>query len=336
MRFTDSEIQSTGAFLQGELERLDPTIYDPIADFTWGRDIDVREDVTIADEVTSFIYSTYTGGFGGTGSGSKSWIKGNDTTPARVAVAVNKVLTPLTPWGMEVSYDIFELQKAMQAGRPIDTQKYDAMKLKHQLDIDVMVYLGDTEVAGGIKGLLNSDSVANKELDVFDPKTATPEQIIDYFNTLLDEAWKATQYTRIPNRMLVPPVFFAALASKQLPNTPMNMLEYVKANNLSVANGGRLEIAPVKWLADASINDGKGRIVAYTKSRDVVRFPLVQLQSMPVQYRGYQQCVPYYGALGGVEFVRPEMVFYGDLKGEKARSARVGTAKVGESKVGKE
>ena len=48
-------------------------------------------------------------------------------------------------------------------------------------------------------------------------------------------------------------------------------------------------------------------------TRDVVRFPLVQLQSMAPQFRDFMQSVPYYGALGGVEFVRPEMVYYGDL-----------------------
>lgn len=313
MRFSDAEISSTGAFLVGELERLDPTLYEPIADFTWSRDIDLREDVTIADEVTSFILSTYAGGFGGTGFGTKSWIKGMDTTPPQVSVKSSKVTTPLTPWGMEVSYSIFELQKAMQVGRPIDVQKYDAMRLKHQLDIDTMVYMGDAEV--GVNGLLNSDDkVTSADLGAFTPGTTTPAECIEFFNTILDAAWKATQYTRIPNVMLVPPKFFSELASTQLPNTERNLLEFVKANNLSVANGGSLDIRPVKWLADASINSGNGRIVAYTKSRDVVRFPLVQLQSMPVQYRSYQQSVPYYGALGGVEFVRPEMVYYGDLK----------------------
>lgn len=313
MRFSDAEISSTGAFLVGELERLDPTLYEPIADFTWSRDIDLREDVTIADEVTSFILSTYAGGFGGTGFGTKSWIKGMDTTPPQVSVKSSKVTTPLTPWGMEVSYSIFELQKAMQVGRPIDVQKYDAMRLKHQLDIDTMVYMGDAEV--GVNGLLNSDDkVTSADLGAFTPGTTTPAECIEFFNTILDAAWKATQYTRIPNVMLVPPKFFSELASTQLPNTERNLLEFVKANNLSVANGGSLDIRPVKWLADASINSGNGRIVAYTKSRDVVRFPLVQLQSMPVQYRSYQQSVPYYGALGGVELVRPEMVFYGDLK----------------------
>lgn len=312
MRFSDAEISSTGAFLVGELERLDPTLYEPISDFTWSRDIDLREDVTIADEVTSFILEQAAGGFGGTGVGKKAWIKGADTTPVTVSAGVSKVTNPLTPWGALVSYTIFDLMKSMQIGRPIDVQKYDNMKRKHQLDIDTQVYIGDEEV--GVKGLLNNDDMVSAEdIGAFTPGTTTPAEAIDFFNTILNGAWKQTQYTRIPNTMLVPPAFFSALASTQLPNTTMNLLEYVKSNNLSVANGGTLEIRPVKWLADSSINSGNGRIVAYTKSRDVVRFPLVQLQSLPVQYRDYNQSVPYYGALGAVEFVRPEMVYYGDL-----------------------
>lgn len=312
MRFSDAEISSTGAFLVGELERLDPTLYEPITDFTWSRDIDLREDVTIADEVTSFIVQQAAGGFGGTGVGKKAWIKGADTTPVSVSVGATKGTAPLTPWGAEVDYTIFDLQKSMQLGRPIDVQKYDTMRMKHQLDIEMQVYLGDEEV--GVKGLLNNDNMVTAEdIGAYTPGTTKPEEAIDFFNSILNNAWKQTQYTRIPNTMLVPPAFFSALASTQLPNTTMNLLEFVKANNLSVANGGSLEIRPVKWLADSSINEGNGRIVAYTKSRDVVRFPLVQLQSLPVQFRGYSQCVPYYGALGAVEFVRPQMVYYGDL-----------------------
>lgn len=312
MRFTDAEISSTGAFMRGELERLDQELYAPLADFTWSRDIDLREDVTIADEVTSFMLANYAGGFGSIGGSGKSWIKGMDTTPARVSVETSKVTTPLTPWGMEVSYSIFELQKAMQVGRPIDVQKYDAMKFKHQLDIDQQVYMGDEGI--GVKGLLNNDAVvAKSNLGSVDVKTMSAGDAVELFNSVLEASWKATQYIRIPDTILIPPALFAALASKQLPNVDKNVLEYVLQNNIAVSNGGKLTIRPVKWLNDSSINSGNGRLVAYTKARDVVRFPLVQLQSMAPQFRDFMQSVPYYGALGGVEFVRSEMVYYGDL-----------------------
>ena len=309
-RFADAEtISATGAFLVGELERLDSRIYEPIADFTYGRDIDLRNDVTIADEVSSFIQSEYMGGFGGTGAGKKSFIKGPDSTPARVSVSLKKVATPLTLWGMEVAYTIFELQKAMQAGRPIDAQKHSAMRMKHQLDIDTQVYVGDDEV--GVKGLLNSDQVTHENVGTWTDSTDV-KTVIGYFNNILEKAWKATQYNRIPKNLLVPPAIFGKLVSTQLTNTEMNLLRYVEANNLSVANGGTLTIRPVRWLADSTLFSTP-RIVAYTKAEDVVRFPLVPIASLPVPYRNFELAVPYFAALGGVEFVRPEMVYYADL-----------------------
>lgn len=310
LKFVDSEsISSTGAFLVGELERLDAKIYEPIADFTYGRDINLREDVTIADEVSSFMLSEYKGGFGGTSVGKKSFIKGADSTPTRVSVGMKKIATPLTLWGMEVSYTIFELKKAMQVGRPIDAQKHSAMRMKHQLDIDTQVYVGDTEV--GVKGLLNSDQVTSENVGTWTDSTDV-KTVIGYFNNILEKAWKATEYNRIPRNLLVPPDIFGKLVSTQLPNTEMNLLRYVEANNLSTANGGSLTIRPVRWLANKELFTNP-RIVAYTKDVDVVRFPLVPVASLPVQYRNYEQAVPYYAALGGVEFVRPEMVYYADL-----------------------
>lgn len=311
MRFSDAEIHSTGAFLQGELERLDPQLYEPITDFTWGRDIDLREDVTIADEVSSFIFTNYAGGFGGTGVGAKSWFKDKGTTPAQIEISQTKVMSPMTVWAMEVVYTIIELQKAMQAGRPIDRQKFDAMRVKHQLDIDTQVYVGDDEL--GMTGLLNSDDkVTSENIGAYTKGTTTPAEVIDMFSTVQNNAWKATAYTRIPNRILVAPELYSDMAATQLPNVNMSLLNYIKANSLTTSAGGTLEILPCKWLADTS-RFTNPRLVAYTKAVDVVRFPLVQLQSVPVQYRGLAQAVPYYAALGAVEFVRPEMVYYGVL-----------------------
>ena len=51
-------VDSTGAFLVGELERLDPTLNLPLASVTWSRDIQLREDVSLGDELSSFTLSS--------------------------------------------------------------------------------------------------------------------------------------------------------------------------------------------------------------------------------------------------------------------------------------
>jgi hypothetical protein len=50
-------------------------------------------------------------------------------------------------WGMELGWTVPELQAAAQVGRPIDTQKYDGMQLKWNMDTDEQVYIGDSGLA---------------------------------------------------------------------------------------------------------------------------------------------------------------------------------------------
>ena len=57
--YDEMTIDSTGAFLIGELERMDQALHEPLVSITWSRDIDLREDVTIADEASSFTNSAF-------------------------------------------------------------------------------------------------------------------------------------------------------------------------------------------------------------------------------------------------------------------------------------
>lgn len=59
MTFDQATVDGTGAFLVHELERLDQTLNLPLVNFTWSRDIQLREDVSIADEISSFTNTTF-------------------------------------------------------------------------------------------------------------------------------------------------------------------------------------------------------------------------------------------------------------------------------------
>lgn len=314
-RFGDADVASTGAFLVGELERFDPRIYEPIADFTWSRDIDLREDVTIADEVSSFITSEYAGGTSGTGHGTKAWAAQKSGTIPKIDVGFNKQMHPIIPWAMDVSYSIIELQKAMKLGRPIDTQKLEAMRMKHQRDIDEQVYVGDVET--GATGLLNNPAIGKSNFGEFDPETASADDFLDMINGVLNASYQQTKFTRVPDTILLPPQYMAFLSKAMVvKGTPLAVTvgEWVRTKSLTYTITGRqLTMNPCRWLSIGGGTFDKGRVVAYTKSIDVVRFPLVKMQNTPVQFRGLDQSTIYYAALGQVEFVRPEMVYYGDM-----------------------
>ena len=308
--FSDAAtIASTGAFLVGELERLDPQLYEPIADFTALRDIKLRQDVTIADQVSSFILSSFAAM--GAPAQKKSWANALASAIQRTSVGQTKVTQNLTPWAQEVSFSVIELAQAQQAGRPIDRQKFDAMKMKHDLDLDLQVYLGDAEL--GQSGLLNSSVVTAENIGALGA-SPTAADYIAAFNDAINKAWVNSKYTRFPKNILIPPALFSAIASIQLPNTNSNLLNYIKANNVaSSADGVSININPCKYLDQAFGGNATPRIVCYTNDERLVRFPLVPLQHTAPQFRGLDQATYYYCAMGEVEVVYPDLMYYADL-----------------------
>ena len=57
---------------------------------------------------------------------------------------------------------------------------------------------------------------------------------------------------------------------------------------------------------------GTDRMMAYTKDRSRLRYPLVPLQRTPLEFRSIYQLTTYFGRLGQVEFVYPETAAFGD------------------------
>lgn len=321
-------VDSTGAFLIGELERLDQTLHLPLAAVTWSRDMSLREDVSIADEYSSFTLTTFaSAGNLGTGHGirnGKAWIGKTSDQIGGVGVDTGKVPNPLTPWGLELKYSVLELESAAKMGRPIDAQKFEALKLKHQMDIDEMVYVGDSTLNVG--GLLNNALVTNVS-NLPNGAAAsplwvnkTPAEILKDVNDLLISVWTASGFAVMPNKLLIPPKAFGHISTQTVSTAgSVSILKYLLENNiLKTSTGQALEIQPSKWCigsgaggtigTDAAFN----RMVAYTQRTDFVRFPMTQLQRTPVQYDSLFHKSTYYCRLGVVEVVYPETIGYRD------------------------
>jgi len=314
-------IDSTGAFLIGELERLDQKLHEPLVAVTWGRDIDLREDVSIADEASSFTNSTFAAA-GSQNSNGKNFIGKDSNAIAGIALDIGKTSEPLFLWGMEIGYTIPELMSAQQLGRPVDAQKYKGMQLKWQMDIDEMVYIGDTVV--GKYGLANSTSVTTGFVDAgvstytqWSKKTA--DEILADVNALISAAWAAAGYAVCPSKLLLPPTQFAYIVSQKVSTAGnVSILKFLQDNSISLSiNGKALDIQPAKWLVGRGVAAGSpsaatDRMVVYTQDSERVRFPLVPLQRTPLEYRSIYHLTTYFGRLGVVETVYPECVRYAD------------------------
>ncbi|EIV5802287.1 DUF2184 domain-containing protein [Klebsiella michiganensis] len=309
MTFDQATVDSSGAFLIHELERLDQTLNLPLTSQTWSRDIQLREDVSIADEISSFTNTTFAAA-GTPNANGKNWISPLATAIAGVNVDIEKKGFPLELWGMELGWTVIELNAAAQVGRPIDTQKYDGMQLKWNMDTDEQVYIGDA--AKGAKGLLNLSQVtptnATKTW-----ATSTADEIRASINQVLSNAWARSAYSKVPEDLLIPPEQYSFLASTIVSTAGnQSLLTYLETNTIAYhQNGKPLNIRPVKWMKGRGVG-GTDRMVAYTNDKKFVRFPMVPLQSVPIQYRGLYQLVTYYGKLGAVEPVYPETLNYMD------------------------
>lgn len=316
LTFDTRTIDSTGAFLIGELERLDQQLHEPLVSVTWGRDIDLREDVSIADENSSFTNSSFAA-VGGINPTGKAWIGKDANAIAGMQLDIGKTANPLYLWGMEISYTIPELLSAQQLGRPIDEQKYKGLQLKHNMDIDEMVYIGDSAL--GKYGLLNSTlvtsgNVANGALGSPLWTMKTPDEILADVNTLISACWAAAGYAVCPDTLLLPPAQFAYIVSQKVSSAGnVSILTFLEDNCISLkVNGKKLNIQPCKWLVAAARGAVTDRMVAYTKDPQRVRYPLVPLQRTPLEYRSIFHLTTYFGRLGVVEWVYPETAQYAD------------------------
>lgn len=329
MTFDSSVIDSTGAFFIGELERLDQTLHMPLVEFSWGRDIDIRTDVSIADEISSWTNSDFAAMGNMGGQGSISWIGKDSNTIQGVSLDIGKTAQPLHLWGQEIKYTLPELESAMKLGRPVDAQKYEAMRLKYQMDIDTLVYNGDSTITA--TGLVNaSNTVITNVANVANGGSGSPlwqnkapDEILQDINELLTSVWNKAAYAVLPDRLLLAPGDYGLLVSRRIGEAAsMSVLTYVLENNVvNRGGGGNLEIYPVKWLIGGGVSgtlgtvNGHNRMVAYRKEMRYIRYPMTPLQKTPLEYRSIFQMTTYFGRLGQMEFVYPVTVGYRDGMG---------------------
>ncbi|EBI6538273.1 DUF2184 domain-containing protein, partial [Salmonella enterica subsp. enterica serovar Cerro] len=194
--FDQATVDSSGAFLIGELERLDQGLNLPLVGYTWTRDIQLREDVSIADDISSWTNTSFGVAGSGANPNGKNWVGKDSTAIAGVNVDISKDGNPLNLWGMELGWTVVELAAAQQVGRPIDTQKYDGMQLKWQMDNDEQVYVGDEAL--GLKGLTNLVGVTlNNATKTW--ANSTNDEILDSVNSILSNAWAASGYSVVPS-----------------------------------------------------------------------------------------------------------------------------------------
>ena len=304
---------STLAYFLNQLTALDKRLHEPLYSVTWGRDINLRSGITMANESSTFLRSNFAA-VGTTNVAGMPFITSNTTAMPGITIDGEPVTTPIRLLGYKLAWTSVELERSQLTGQPIDKAKFDAMQSLYQMGIDRMVYVGREQDYGLANSpLVTVGTVATGTGGGTAWAGKTPDEILADVNTLITGAWQASGYAVCPEKLLLPPENFAYISTQKVSDAgSVSILTYLEDNSISLrTNGRKLEIVPVKWLSQRGAGN-TGRMVAYTNRENFVRFPMVPIRRETPYFQDIMFVSPYIWAMGGVEFVYPETVRYAD------------------------
>lgn len=318
-------------FYERQLENIDTTLNQPLENYTWSRDISLRPNVVLSDEVTTFRRADYAG-TGTTSLTGIPWVTAETTALPGITLSREQVSAPMRLAGAEVSYSVLEIEKAQRLGVNLDTEKTAAIQTRYQFSIDRMVYLGDPGLDSDTyksRGLMNNDTFnESEEIDFASGgNEADPDVVITGINNLLTMLWEKAGGVVVPNKLLVPTGLYAYLVrTKYSSNAEITAMAYLKDHNICAERGVQLEIDPTFYANTAGANQ-KGRIVAYNKDTKYIRQVVAPIRRFSTETGSFTVRTPYIWGLGGQEIVYPETVGYADLKDSKAMLAMKATSR---------
>lgn len=316
IRTIDAAGITTGmAFLEGELEKRDPKIREPLTSVTWPRDI-VAETGGGWVDFTSTLNVDYA-----TSGGNDGSIVGGATDVISLVQAnVNKDIYKVLTWAQGMKIPFVDSQKYQTIGRSIDSILDRGIRLNYNKSIDQLVYRGFASV--GMTGLVNDPNIVSSVAPNGAAGSAlwtskTVDEILWDINKLLTEAWATSEYdeSAIPNHLLLPPTKYSYIMSTRIGTSgDESILSYVQKNNLAKNQGRDLFIAPSRWCTGAGTGQ-TDRMVAYVNDKDKMYFdlpvPLTRAMTQPVALQ-FAYITIYAAQMGQVKFLYYQPARYMD------------------------
>lgn len=316
MRTLDSAGITTGmAFLEGELEKRDPKIREPLTSVTWPRDIVAETGGGWVD-----FTSTMTVDYGTSTPNQNALIGGATDVIGTVQANIDKDIYRVFPWALAMKIPFVDSQKYQTMGRSIDAILDRGIRLNYNKSIDNLVYTGFNGT--GSYGIVNNPnivaSVAPNGADgspLWTKKTV--DEILWDVNKCLNESWAAAEFdeSAIPNHILMPPAKYSYLVSTRIGTSgDESILSYLLKNNLAKNQGRDLQIYPCRWCTGAGTGN-TDRMVAYVNDKDKLYFdlpvPLTRVMTQAVALQ-FAYVTIYVASMGEVKFMYFQTARYVD------------------------
>lgn len=217
-------------------------------------------------------------------------------------------------------WNIEEVNQAALYGINLNDTKAVSAADKVERLLNTIAMLGATEK--NWTGFVNNGSVSRTDATADGTSSSTfwsaktNDQIMRDINDLLSSIGENSEEVEWADTLRLPPEAYRLLATRRLGTGDglLTLLEYVRKNNVYTATTGQpLDIQPLRELATAS-SDGGGRMVAYRRDPEVIRFHLPMprrvLQPRQKSIMGFETGI--IARTGGTEIRLPGAVAYLD------------------------
>jgi len=177
-------------------------------------------------------------------------------------------------------WNLEEINQAALYGLDLNATKAISAADKVERLLNSIAMIGSTEK--GWTGLANNGAVSRVDAagDGTSSSTFWSAKTVDLImrdiNDVLSSVRTNSEEVEYADTLRLPPEAFRLISTKRLGagEGTMTLLDYLRKNNIYTAETGQpLDIMPLRELATAS-NDGGGRMVAYRKDPEVLRFHL--------------------------------------------------------------
>lgn len=303
------------AFLEGQLEKIDPKLREPLKSIWWPRDIVAKTGGGFVEYTSSFNVSYAT-----TGGNQNGIISGSTNNIPVMQADIDKDLYKVFTWAHTLRVPYVNQQKLQQIGRNLEEMLNTGLKLEHDKTLDINVYEGFPDY--GTYGLINhpsiqtvmaSENVGSKT----EWKYKAPDELLADVNKIMIDTWEASGYdlSGMANHILIPPEQYAHIVRQKVSEAAdKSVLKFLLENNIGKEQGRDLFIGPLPMLKGAGTG-GSDRMIGYANDEDMVRFSITSPLSRTMVQPSVEQ-LSYLSAFvaqfGQVEFLYYTPVEYMD------------------------
>lgn len=308
---TDAE-QQVWAFFLNQVTRIEAEVFEI-------RYPEIRYPQLIPVDTTGNPWTQTVTYFSSDRVGAAQWFNANAHDVPLVGLTRAKHATIVHMAAIGYGFNEEELAIATQLGQNLSADKAAAARRAAEEFIDRVALFGDSAV--GFEGLCNASGVtaATAPADGTGSATTfvskTPDQILRDINGTLSGIWAGSSGVELADTLLLPQAAYAHVATRRLSDLgDVTVLDFIERRNIYTAETGQPLLVRGLWGLNDAGAGGTGRMIAYRRSPDVLKFHM----PMPFQFRQPWRRgpltfeVPGIFRIGGVDIRRPGSVRYLD------------------------